>query len=124
MNIVAILGTTISPYLFFWQADEEVEEEVEEGKLRVMGQGTPHITKRDIRFLRVDTVIGMFFSQMIMFFIVASTASTLFKNGLFNIETATQAAQALQPLAGDGAYILFALGIIGTGLLAVTFLVL
>ncbi len=119
MNIVAILGTTISPYLFFWQANEEVEEEVAQGKLTTMGQGVPRVTNKDIRFLRVDTVIGMFFSNVIMFFIMTSAASTLFVKGLFNIETATQAAQALKPLAGDGAYILFALGILGVGLLAV-----
>lgn len=119
LNVVAILGTTISPYLFFWQAGEEVEEEIEEGKLRIMGQGQPLIHKTDIKKMRFDTFSGMFFSQAVMFFIIVTTASTLYVNGIHNIETATQAASALRPLAGEGAYLLFALGIIGTGLLAV-----
>ena len=119
MNIVAILGTTISPYLFFWQAGEEVEEEVAQSKLRVMGRGVPKITNRDIRGMRIDTLVGMFFSNLIMFFIIATTASTLHANGIQNIETAPQAAEALRPLAGNLAYLLFAAGIIGTGLLAV-----
>lgn len=122
LNIIAILGTSISPYLFFWQAGEEVEEEVEKGKLRIMGQGTPQIDKRDIRAMRIDTVFGMFFSQLIMFFIIVTTASTLHVHNITNIETATQAASALKPLAGDFAYLLFALGIIGTGFLAVPIL--
>ena len=119
MNIVAILGTTISPYLFFWQAGEEVEEEVAQSKLRVMGRGVPKITNRDIRGMRIDTLVGMFFSNLVMFFIIATTASTLHANGIQNIETAPQAAEALRPLAGNLAYLLFAAGIIGTGLLAV-----
>lgn len=119
LNIVAILGTTISPYLFFWQASEEVEEEVESGKLRIMGIGIPRFNKRDIKNLRFDTVTGMFFSNLIMFFIILTTASTLGKHGITDIQSADQAAQALKPLAGDFAYLLFTLGIIGTGLLAV-----
>lgn len=118
-NIAAILGTTISPYLFFWQANEEVEEEVKEGKIRMMGAGVPRVTKKDIRLLRLDTVIGMFFSNLIMFFIILTCAATLNKNGIFNIETASDAALALEPLAGNFASTLFALGIVGTGLLAV-----
>ncbi len=119
INIVAILGTTISPYLFFWQADEEVEEEVAHGKLRMMGRGVPKINIRDIKKMRQDTWAGMFFSNIVMFFIIATTASTLYAHGITNIETADQAAQALKPLAGDFAFLLFALGIIGVGLLAV-----
>ena len=119
MNVVAILGTTISPYLFFWQAGEEVEEEVAQSKLRVMGRGVPKITNRDIRGMRIDTLVGMFFSNLVMFFIIVTTASTLHANGIQNIETAPQAAEALRPLAGNLAYLLFAAGIIGTGLLAV-----
>jgi len=119
MNLVAILGTTISPYLFFWQASEEVEEEVKSGKLRTMGIGIPRINIRSIRAMRLDTVAGMFFSQLIMFFIIATTASTLHLNGITKIETATQAAEALRPVAGNFAFLLFALGIVGTGLLSV-----
>lgn len=121
-NIVAVLGTTISPYLFFWQAGEEVEEEVESGKLRSMGVGVPHINRRSINAMRQDTVIGMFFSQLISFFIIVTTASTLYQNGINNVETAVQAAEALKPIAGDFAHLLFAVGIIGTGLLSVPIL--
>lgn len=119
LNIVAILGTTISPYLYFWQSDEEVEEEVEHHKLRAMGKGIPKITKRDIREMRWDTAFGMFFSNLVMFFIIVTTASTLATHNIANINTAVDAAKALRPLAGDFAYLLFAVGIIGTGLLAV-----
>jgi NRAMP (natural resistance-associated macrophage protein)-like metal ion transporter len=119
LNVVAILGTTISPYLFFWQAGEEVEEAVAHKKLRIMGQGIPRVTNRDIREMRIDTTIGMFFSNLVMFFIIITTASTLHRNGITSIQTADQAALALRPLAGDFAYVLFAAGIIGTGLLAV-----
>src|SRR3989344_1887168 len=81
-NIAAILGTTISPYLFFWQTSEEVEEEVKSGKIRMMGAGVPRITKKDIRLIRLDTIIGMFFSNLIMFFIILTCAATLNKNGI------------------------------------------
>jgi NRAMP (natural resistance-associated macrophage protein)-like metal ion transporter len=119
MNVVAILGTTISPYLFFWQADEEVEEEIVNHKLVAMGKGVPKVLKKDIREMRLDTIVGMFFSQLVMFFIIVSTASTLHLNGISSITTADQAASALRPFAGDFAFLLFALGIIGTGFLAV-----
>lgn len=122
MNIVAILGTTISPYLFFWQAGEEVEEEVEKKELVSMGRGSPKFTKTDIKGLQTDTVTGMFFSNLVMFFIILTAASVLGTVGIANIQTADQAAQVLKPLAGDFAYLLFALGIIGTGLLAVPIL--
>lgn len=122
MNIVAIFGTTISPYLFFWQADEEVEEEVSKGRLKMMGKGIPRIHNRDIREMRVDTTVGMIFSNLVMFFIMVTTASTLHARNIVNIETANQAAEALRPFAGDFAFILFAAGIISTGLLAVPIL--
>lgn len=122
LNIVAILGTTISPYLFFWQETEEVEEEVKKGKIMGIGRGIPKISKRDIREMRIDTVLGMFFSNLVMFFIIATAASTLHIAGIRNIETANQAAEALRPLAGDFTFLLFAAGIIGTGLLSVPIL--
>lgn len=121
-NIVAILGTTISPYLFFWQADEEVEEEINQGKIRHMGAGIPRVTKGEIHRMRWDTVAGMFFSNIVMFFIIVTTASTLNVSGITSIETAGQAAQILRPLAGDFAFLLFAAGIVGTGLLAIPIL--
>jgi len=119
INIVAILGTTISPYLFFWQASQEVEEAVANKKIRAMGLGVPKITIRDIRRLRADTTFGMIFSNLIMFFIIVTTASTLHRNGITFIATAPEAAEALRPLAGDFSFLLFALGIVGTGFLAV-----
>lgn len=119
MNIVAMLGTTISPYLFFWQADEEVEEEVAHGKLRAMGIGRPKINGEDVRSMRIDTSIGMAFSNLITVFIIVTAASTLHANGILQIDTAAQAAELLRPIAGSFAFLLFSLGIIGTGLLAV-----
>jgi len=122
LNIVAILGTTISPYLFFWQADEEIEEEIEAGRLQAMGKGIPRIRNKDIREMRLDTVIGMFFSNLVMFFIIVMTASTLHTRNILSIGTASQAAEALRPFAGNLTFILFAAGIIGTGLLSVPIL--
>lgn len=119
LNIVAILGTTISPYLFFWQSDEEVEDEIVEHKIKGFGMGKPHIGDRDIKNMRYDTLFGMFFSNLIMFFIIATAGSTLFTHGITDISTAADAAEALRPLAGNLASLLFTLGIIGTGLLAV-----
>jgi NRAMP (natural resistance-associated macrophage protein)-like metal ion transporter len=119
MNLVALFGTSISPYLFFWQASQEVEEAVASNKLRTMGIGTPQFTRKDVRALRADTIFGMVFSNLIAFFIIATAASTLHLQGITQIETAPQAAAALRPLAGDFAFLLFALGIIGTGFLAV-----
>jgi len=122
LNVVAILGTTISPYLFFWQASQEVEEEIVDGKISDMGVGTPAVKQQNVTNMDWDTVVGMFFSQAIMFFIIITTAATLHANGITKIETASQAAEALRPLAGNLAYLLFAAGIIGTGLLAVPIL--
>lgn len=122
LNIVALLGTTISPYLFFWQADQEVEEEIAHHKIRAMGKGVPKVTRGDMKRMRLDTIVGMFFSNLVMFFIIVTTASTLHSNGITQIETASQAALVLRPFAGDFAFLLFTAGIIGTGLLAVPIL--
>lgn len=119
LNIVAMLGTTISPYLFFWQASEEVEEEVMNGQIADIGVGKPTVTRKEMTEGNWDTIVGMFFSQIIMVFIIVITAATLHASGVTTIQTASQAAEALRPLAGDFAYLLFAVGIIGTGLLAV-----
>lgn len=122
LNIVAILGTTISPYLFFWQTSQEVEEEITDGKIIEMGVGKPAVRQRNVTNMDWDTIVGMVFSQAIMFFIIITTAVTLHANGITNITSASQAAEALRPVAGDFAYLLFAVGIIGTGLLAVPIL--
>jgi len=122
LNIVAILGTTISPYLFFWQADEEVEEEIEHHKITGIGEGQPRINKKDLRNMRIDTVLGMFFSNLVMLFIIMTAASTLRLHGITTINTATEAAEALRPLAGNFTFLLFTLGILGTGMLAVPIL--
>jgi NRAMP (natural resistance-associated macrophage protein)-like metal ion transporter len=122
LNIVAVLGTTISPYIFFWQADEEAEEEILQRKIKAIGVGTPRVSRRDIRSLRTDTVLGMLFSNLIMFFIILTAAATLHAHGISNIETAADAAEALRPLAGNFTFALFAIGIMGTGLLAIPIL--
>ncbi len=119
LNIVALFGTTISPYLFFWQAGEEVEEEVAHHKLRTMGVGVPKITPKDITNLRFDTIVGMLFSQAVTFFIIITAGATLYPHNIRTIQTASDAAEALRPLAGNFAFVLFALGIISTGFLAV-----
>jgi NRAMP (natural resistance-associated macrophage protein)-like metal ion transporter len=118
--LVAILGTTISPYLFFWQAAEEVEEERTKRRTLLQRQGA---TGGELRTARADTIAGMFFSNFIMYFIILTTAATLHAHGHTDIMTARQAAEALRPLAGDGAYMLFTLGLIGTGMLGVPVLV-
>jgi NRAMP (natural resistance-associated macrophage protein)-like metal ion transporter len=120
LNLVAILGTTISPYLFFWQASEEVEEEIDEG--RVTEARRKGVSKTELKWMRTDVTSGVFLSNTVFWFIVITTASTLNHNGIYNIDSAPRAAEALRPLAGDFAYILFAVGIIGTGLLAVPIL--
>ncbi len=116
--ICAILGTTISPYLFFWQTSQEVEEEILDGKTSLklrQEETTPH----EIKNMRIDVWSGMFLSNLVMFFIIAACSATLFSHGAHNITTAADAATALRPIAGDQAYLLFALGIIGTGMLAI-----
>src|SRR5580692_6427303 len=120
--IVAVFGTTISPYLFFWQAAQEMED------LRAVGSGNgcgamlPHaeeVARQHLRRIRWDTYVGMGFSNLIAFFIILSTAATLHAAGPANIQTSAQAAEALRPLGGQVAFLLFSLGIIGTGMLAV-----
>ncbi|MFG6489922.1 NRAMP family divalent metal transporter [Roseateles sp. BYS78W] len=113
LMVVAVFGTTISPYLFFWQAGQEVEDR---------GAGAPHTAqevKRHLRRIKIDTNIGMSFSNLIAFFIMLSTAATLHAAGVTDIQTSAQAVEALRPVAGQHAALLFALGIIGTGMLAV-----
>ncbi|HEY5549722.1 MAG TPA: divalent metal cation transporter [Candidatus Saccharimonadales bacterium] len=115
--ICAILGTTISPYLFFWQTSQEVETQIEEGKKTLASrQGSNH---REIKEMRVDVWSGMFLSNLVMFFIIAASGAILFPQGLTEIQSAAQAAEALRPFAGDATFWLFALGIIGTGMLAI-----
>jgi len=115
--LVAILGTSISPYLFFWQAAEEVEEERAQGRKTVAER--KGATPGELRAVRNDVIIGMGFSNLIMYFIIMTTAATLHARGVTDIATAQQAAEALRPVAGDAAYLLFTLGIVGTGMLAV-----
>jgi Mn2+/Fe2+ NRAMP family transporter len=116
-TLVAILGTTISPYLFFWQASEEVEEE------KAAGQSTLALrrgaTSEELEFRNIDVGVGAFFSNMVMFFIILTTAITLHRHGITNIETTRQAAEALAPFAGKFATTLFTLGIVGVGFLAI-----
>jgi NRAMP (natural resistance-associated macrophage protein)-like metal ion transporter len=118
LMVVAVLGTTISPYLFFWQASQEIEE-MNQGKidrpLRELTRGGD----RELDRIKIDTTVGMIFSNVIAFFIILTTATVLNANGVTNINSATQAAEALRPLAGDFTFLLFALGIIGTGMLAI-----
>jgi NRAMP (natural resistance-associated macrophage protein)-like metal ion transporter len=116
-TLVAIFGTTISPYLFFWQASQEVEEERKEGLVSV--QQRKGATDAELRQSRNDVVTGMFFSNLIMYFVILTTAATLHAHGKTTIETAQDAAEALRPLAGSGAYWLFTLGLIGAGMLGV-----
>jgi len=115
--LVAILGTTISPYLFFWQASQEVEEEISMGRRTLKARRGA--TDTEMRFARVDVTTGMFFSNVVMYFIILATAATLFKAGQADIQSAAEAAQALRPLAGDAASALLALGLIGAGFLGV-----
>ncbi len=115
--ICAILGTTISPYLFFWQTSQEVEEDIKKGKDTLeLRKGC---SDEDIRKMRVDVWLGMFLSNVVMLFIIATTAAVLYSHGITNINTAADAAAALRPFAGEYTYLLFTLGIIGMGLLAI-----
>ncbi|HMG72182.1 MAG TPA: Nramp family divalent metal transporter [Pyrinomonadaceae bacterium] len=116
-TFVGILGTTISPYLFFWQAAQEVEEERKKGRRTVAER--EGATDEELRQSRTDVLTGMFFSNLVMYFIILTTAATLHAHGKTTIDTAQQAAEALKPLAGNGAYLLFTLGLIGTGMLGV-----
>ncbi len=118
LTVVGFLGTTISPYLFFWQAGEEVEEEIEAGSADAPGQRLVPAGNAEIRSLRSDTTIGMVASQAVTFFIIICTATNLHAKGITDINTAQDAARALLPL-GKSAYWLFALGILGTGSLAI-----
>ena len=119
--LCAILGTTISPYLFFWQTSQEVEEKILKGEDTIEAR-KKDVTKKELRDVRTDVWSGMFFSNLIMFFIIASCAVTLNANGITNITSASDAALAIRPFGGELTYFFFALGIIGTGLLAVPIL--
>ncbi|MEI6494915.1 MAG: divalent metal cation transporter, partial [bacterium] len=116
--ICGILGTTISPYLFFWQTSQEVEEEIEQGRTTIKERQAT-TTKQEMKRMRVDVWVGMFYSNFVMFAIIATCAATLYAAGVTNIESATDAAAALKPLAGHFAYLLFTIGIIGIGLSSV-----
>ena len=115
--LVAVIGTTLSAYLYTWQSNQEVEEEIAMGRRRLAQR--KGATKKELRATKRDVISGMFFSNLVMYFIILSTASTLFKTGTTEINTAAEAAEALRPLAGDAAAVLFALGVIGVGFLAV-----
>jgi NRAMP (natural resistance-associated macrophage protein)-like metal ion transporter len=116
-TIVAILGTTISPYLFFWEASEEVEEEKSEGRKDVNARRGA--TDKEIKKEKIDTIVGMLFCNVVFYFVIVSAGATLHVTGQTNIQSATEAAQALRPLAGNFATILFGIGLIGAGLLAI-----
>jgi Mn2+/Fe2+ NRAMP family transporter len=116
-TLVAILGTTISPYLFFWQASQEVEEEKAEGRFTLMARRGA--TREEITGRKVDVGVGTFFSNAVMFFIILTTALTLHGRGPAHLETSREVAQALEPLAGHRATLLYTLGLVGTGALAI-----
>jgi Mn2+/Fe2+ NRAMP family transporter len=118
MMVVAILGTTISPYLFFWQAAQEVEDTKAKPKRQPLMR-KPQQTEGALSRIQLDTLVGMGFSNAVALAIMVTTAATLHRGGSETVQTAAQAAHALRPIAGEFAFALFALGIIGTGLLAV-----
>ena len=118
--LVAILGTTISPYLFFWQANHEIEDEIAKGKTTMAER--KGASDADLKYTAWDVNAGMLLSNVVMYFIILATAATLHVNGHTEIGTATEAAEALRPIAGEAAYVLMALGLIGTGILAVPIL--
>ena len=120
LTLVAILGTTISPYLWFWQASQEVEEMVDKGQRRLWQRRGA--TDAELRYAAWDVNAGMFFSNLVMYFIILASAATLFTSGHTEIQSAAEAAEALRPLAGEAATTLFALGLIGSGMLAVPIL--
>ena len=115
--VVAILGTTISPYLFFWQAEEEVEDERERPGAKPLTRA-PEQAAAEFHRIRVDTYLGMGLSNLVALFIMITAAATLNANGMTDIQTSSQAAEALRPVAGPCVFLIFSLGIIGTGLLA------
>ena len=123
--LVAILGTTISPYLFFWQASEEAEEEVVHHKIKEIGKGKPEVSKKEIKSMGTDTMVGIGFAHLITWAIIVTTAGSLHDNGITEIQSAEQAAKSLEPLvqsfpnSGEIAKSIFAIGIIGTGLLSI-----
>jgi len=116
--IVAVLGTTISPYLFFWQASEEAEDERIDPMAHPLIE-RPREAASEIRRIEIDTYVGMGLSNLVAFFIIVTTAATLHAHGVTDVQTSEQAAEALRPIAGEFAFLVFALGILGTGLLAV-----
>ncbi|MGH9973712.1 MAG: NRAMP family divalent metal transporter [Nitrososphaeraceae archaeon] len=122
---VAVIGTTISPYLLFWQTSEEAEEDVAKHRIKEIGKGKPKVSPKEIMLMKEDIGIGMFFSQLIMWSIIITSAGSLYFAGISDIQTADQAASSLEPLvknfpnAGQIAKLIFAFGIIGTGLLAI-----
>jgi Mn2+/Fe2+ NRAMP family transporter len=116
-TMVAILGTTISPYLFFWEASEEVEEEKKEGRTTIASRRGA--TDKEIKKEKIDTIIGMLFCNVVFYFVILAAGATLHATGQTSVQSATEAAQALRPLAGNLATVLFAIGLIGAGLLAV-----
>jgi Mn2+/Fe2+ NRAMP family transporter len=118
LTVVAVLGTTISPYLFFWQSSQEAEEERIDRHARPLIKA-PEQAPGEIRRIRIDTYIGMGLSNLVGFFIIVTAAATLNAHGMTDINTSAEAAEALRPIAGPFAFALFALGIVGTGLLAV-----
>lgn len=119
LTLIAVFGVTISPYEFFWQSSEEVEELVDEKKLDREGSSRPQTSRAALRFLRNDTVFGMFFSNAITFFVIITAAATLHAHGYTDVQSAAQAAQVLKPLAGGFTASLFTVGIISAGLLAI-----
>lgn len=116
-TVVAILGTTISPYLFFWEAGEEVEEEKSEGRTKLSER--KGATDKEIRKEKIDTIVGMLFCNVVFYFVILAAGATLHASGKTDIQSATDAAQALRPLAGNFATVLFGIGLVGAGLLAV-----
>jgi NRAMP (natural resistance-associated macrophage protein)-like metal ion transporter len=117
-TVVAVFGTTISPYLFFWQASQEVEDQMADPRAQPLIKA-PGQAKSNLRRIKIDTYIGMGFSNLVAFFIMLTTAVTLNLHGITEIQTSAQAASALRPIAGDFAFMLFSAGIIGTGMLAI-----
>ena len=117
-TVVAVFGTTISPYLFFWQASQEVEDQLADPRAQPLIKA-PQQAQTNLRRIKVDTYVGMGFSNLVAFFIILTTAVTLNLNGITDIQTSAQAATALRPIAGEFAFMLFSAGIIGTGLLAI-----